>query len=119
MLLIRRNNYSIYRCYRLLSLSKTDNEKFSSSSSIKLNSTFKKLFDSKQFKEALNLLEQNFEKCTDSTIDMAIKACTLSKDYKRGIHIQQRLSSSSLNNCNIQASLLHFYCKSFITTFTI
>ncbi|CAF3289692.1 unnamed protein product [Rotaria socialis] len=44
---------------------------------------------------------------------MAIKACTISKDYKRGTHIQQRLSSKSRNNSYIQAALLCFYleCK--------
>ncbi|CAF3435814.1 unnamed protein product [Rotaria socialis] len=76
-----------------------------------LSSTMKKLFDSKQYKEALNLFDQTFEISTDSTIDMAIKACTISKDYKHGIRIQQRLSSKSRNNCSIQAALLCFYLK--------
>ncbi|CAF4386380.1 unnamed protein product, partial [Rotaria magnacalcarata] len=40
---------------------------------------------------------------------MAIKACTISKDYKRGIRIQQRLSPQSRNNSYIQAALLCFY----------
>ncbi|CAF4144178.1 unnamed protein product [Rotaria magnacalcarata] len=77
-----------------------------------LNSTMKKLFDSKQYKEALNLFDQNFKISTDSTIDMAIKACTISKDYKRGIRIQQKLSFKSRNNSYIQAALLCFYLES-------
>ncbi|CAM4780744.1 unnamed protein product [Rotaria magnacalcarata] len=73
----------------------------------------KKRLDSKRYKEALNLFDQNFEISTDSTIDMAIKACTMSKAYQRGTRIQQRLSSKSLNNSYIQAALLRFYleCK--------
>ncbi|CAF3580501.1 unnamed protein product, partial [Rotaria socialis] len=113
MLLIRNNSYWIYRFNRLLSSCQSKNGKNLFSSSIALNSTMKKLFDSKQYKEALNLFDQNFEISTDSTIDMAIKACTISKDYKRGTHIQQRLSSKSRNNSYIQAALLCFYleCK--------
>ncbi|CAF1040975.1 unnamed protein product [Rotaria magnacalcarata] len=111
MLMIRNNSYWIYRFNRLLSsyLSKNGENLFSSS--VTLNSTMKKLFDSKQYKEALNLFDQNFEICNDSTIDMAIKACTVSKDYSRGTRIQQRLSSKSLNNSYIQATLLRFYLE--------
>ncbi|CAF4107982.1 unnamed protein product [Rotaria magnacalcarata] len=109
--MIRNNSYWIYRFNRLLSsyLSKNGENLFSSS--VTLNSTMKKLFDSKQYKEALNLFDQNFEICNDSTIDMAIKACTVSKDYSRGTRIQQRLSSKSLNNSYIQATLLRFYLE--------
>ncbi|CAM4814765.1 unnamed protein product, partial [Rotaria magnacalcarata] len=78
--------YSIYRFQRLLSLYQKNNETLSISSSVKLNATLKKLLDSKQYKEALDLFDQKFEKCTDFTIDMAIKACTISKDYKRGFN---------------------------------
>ncbi|CAM4792274.1 unnamed protein product [Rotaria magnacalcarata] len=113
MLLIRNNSYwMIYRFNRLLSSCQSKNGENLFSSSMALNSTMKKLFDSKQYKEALNLFDQNFKISTDSTIDMAIKACTISKDYKRGIRIQQRLSSQSRNNSYIQAALLCFYLES-------
>ncbi|CAF4394702.1 unnamed protein product, partial [Rotaria magnacalcarata] len=112
MLLIRNNSYWIYRFNRLLSSCQSKNSENLFSSSIALNSTMKKLFDSKKYKEALNLFDQNFEISTDSTINMAIKACTISKDYKRGIRIQQKLSSKSRNNSYIQAALLCFYSVS-------
>ncbi|CAM4803923.1 unnamed protein product [Rotaria magnacalcarata] len=112
MLLIRNNSYWIYRLNRLLSSCQSKNGENLFSSSMALSSTMKKLFDSKQYKEALNLFDQNFKISTDSTIDMAIKACTISKDYKRGIRIQQRLSAQSRNNSYIQAALLCFYLKS-------
>ncbi|CAF2269847.1 unnamed protein product, partial [Rotaria magnacalcarata] len=73
--------------------------------------TLKKLLDSKQYKEALDLFDQKFEICTDFTIDMAIKACTMSNDYKRGFNIQKRLSSNSLNNPFIQVSLIRLYMQ--------
>ncbi|CAF5223443.1 unnamed protein product, partial [Rotaria magnacalcarata] len=110
MLLVRNNSYwMIYRFNRLLSSCQSKNGENLFSSSMALNSTMKKLFDSKQYKEALNLFDQNFEISTDSTIDMGIKACTISKDYTRGIRIQQRLSFKSRNNSYIQAALLCFY----------
>ncbi|CAF2158315.1 unnamed protein product, partial [Rotaria magnacalcarata] len=115
----RNNSYWIYRLNRLLSSCQSKNGENLFSSSMALSSTMKKLFDSKQYKEALNLFDQNFEISTDSTINMAIKACTISKDYKRGIRIQQRLSSKSRNNSYIQAALLCFYRKSFTNAFKI
>ncbi|CAF1067251.1 unnamed protein product [Rotaria sordida] len=112
MLMIKNNFISIYRFQRLLSIYNKSNEKSTISSSIKLNSTVKELIDAKQYNQALDLFDQNFEICTDYTIDMAIKACTVSNDYKRGINIQQKLSSSSLNSCYIQTSLIRFYMQS-------
>ncbi|CAF4476376.1 unnamed protein product, partial [Rotaria magnacalcarata] len=103
--------YSIYRFQRLLSLYQKNNEILSISSSMKLNAALKKLLDSKQYKEALDLFDQKFEIRTDFTIDMAIKACTMSKDYKRGFNIQKRLSSNSLNNPFIQVSLIRLYMQ--------
>ncbi|CAF3371283.1 unnamed protein product, partial [Rotaria socialis] len=44
-------------------------------------------------------------------IDMAIKACTMLHDYKRGINILQKLSSKSLSNNSIQISLIRFYLE--------
>ncbi|CAF4919750.1 unnamed protein product, partial [Rotaria magnacalcarata] len=111
MLLFKINSYSIYRFQRLLSLYQKNNEILSISSSMKLNAALKKLLDSKQYKEALDLFDQKFEICTDFTIDMAIKACTISKDYKRGFNIQKRLTSNSLNNPFIQVSLIRLYMQ--------
>ncbi|CAF4888848.1 unnamed protein product [Rotaria socialis] len=42
---------------------------------------------------------------------MAIKACTMLHDYKRGINILQKLSSKSLSNNSIQISLIRFYLE--------
>ncbi|CAF4533465.1 unnamed protein product, partial [Rotaria magnacalcarata] len=71
MLLFKNSSYSIYRFQRLLSLYQKNNETPSIPSSMKLNATLKKLLDSKQYKEALDLFDQKFEICTDFTIDMA------------------------------------------------
>ncbi|CAF1522535.1 unnamed protein product [Rotaria sordida] len=109
MLLIKYNSYSMYRFRCFLPLYQNNNKKYSISSSVTLNSRMKKLIDSKQYKEALDLFDQQTEICNNFTIDMAIKACTILNDYKRGITIQQKLSSNSLNNSYIQTSLIHFY----------
>ncbi|CAF0789637.1 unnamed protein product [Rotaria sordida] len=61
--------------------------------------------------KALDLFDQKFEICTDFTIALAIKACTILNDYKRGINIQQKLSSNSLNNSYIQTSLIHLHIQ--------
>jgi hypothetical protein len=85
-----------------------------SSSSVKLDLTMKKLIDLKQYEKALDLYDQQSQIYSDVSINMALKACTKLYDYKRGIHIQQKLSSQSLNNPFIQTSLIHFYSESFI-----
>lgn len=119
MFLIKSNFYSIYRVERLLSLYQKHTVKYSIASSVKLNSTIQKLINSKQYKEALDLFDQKFETCTDYTINMAIKACTALNDHTRGINIQQKLSSNSLNNSYIQTSLIQFYSESFILSIRI
>ncbi|CAF1223357.1 unnamed protein product [Rotaria sordida] len=108
-MLFIKNIYSIYRFQRVLSIYQKNNTKFSNSSSIKLNLTLQKLFGSKQYKEAFEIVDQNFDICTDITINMAIKACAISKDYTRGINIHRKLSSHSINNSYIQASLIQLY----------
>jgi len=45
---------------------------------------------------------------------MALKVRTKLSDYKRGMNIQQKISSHSLNNPFIQTSLIHFYSKSIL-----
>ncbi|CAF0973398.1 unnamed protein product [Rotaria sordida] len=118
-MLFIKNIYSIYRFQRVLSIYQKNNTKFSNSSSIKLNLTLQKLFGSKQYKEAFEIVDQNFDICTDITINMAIKACAISKDYTRGINIHRKLSSHSINNSYIQASLIQLYSKPFILLITI
>ncbi|CAF1671814.1 unnamed protein product [Rotaria magnacalcarata] len=81
------------------------------SSSTKLNATLKTLVDSKQYEEALKHFDQQPNLHTDFSIDMAIKACTMLHDYKRGINILQKLSSNSLSNHYIQISLIRFYME--------
>ncbi|CAF2097988.1 unnamed protein product [Rotaria magnacalcarata] len=81
------------------------------SSSTKLNATLKTLVDSKQYEEASKHFDQQPNLHTDFSIDMAIKACTMLHDYKRGINILQKLSSNSLSNHYIQISLIRFYME--------
>ncbi|CAF3981250.1 unnamed protein product, partial [Rotaria sp. Silwood1] len=69
----------------------------------------KQLIDAKKYKEALDVFDSKFELCTDYSINMAIKACTIINDYNRGVNIQQKLSSNSLNSSYIQTSLIRFY----------
>ncbi|CAF4683867.1 unnamed protein product [Rotaria sp. Silwood1] len=70
--------------------------------------------DSKKYKQALNLFNEQSAIATNSTIVIAIKACTQLHDYKTGFDIQQKLSSKALNDPYIQTSLIHFYNKLFI-----
>jgi hypothetical protein len=86
----------------------------SSPSSIKLDLTMKKLIDSKQYRKALDLFDQQCHLCSDVIINMALKACTKLHDYQRGMNIQRQLSPHSLNIPFIQTSLIHFYSESFI-----
>ncbi|CAF4661149.1 unnamed protein product, partial [Rotaria socialis] len=104
------NGYWIYRLNRLLSSCQSKNGENLFSPSTALSSTMKKLFDSKQYKEALNLFDQTFEISTDSTIDMAIKACTISKDYKhvecKDIDNAMHLFSSITNKSNYMYTVM-------------
>ncbi|CAF1016309.1 unnamed protein product [Rotaria sordida] len=111
MLQIKNIRFSLYQFPRLLSLYQKKNEEFFNSSSIKFNSILKNLINSKQYEKALDLFDKNYEICTDLSINMAIKACTILQDYKRGINIQKKLSTNSLNNPYIQISLIRFYMQ--------
>ncbi|CAF3542686.1 unnamed protein product [Rotaria socialis] len=82
----------------------------------KLNSTMKTLIDSKEYKNALNLFHEHYDRSTDFTRNMAIKACTNLCDCQEGHKILQKLPATSLNNPYIQTSMIHFY--SFITNKT-
>ena len=74
----------------------------------------KALIDSKQYRKALTLFDQQSQTFTDLEINMALKACTSLNEYQRGVKIHQQLSSQSLNNPLIQSSLIRFYSKQFI-----
>lgn len=121
MMLSKNNTYLIYRLNRLLSVfqSTSTRSSYLPSTSTTLSSSLKKLFDSKQYKKLIDTVDENFSKCTNSNIQMAIKACSLSKDYKRVIRIEQKLSPAVLNNTMIQESLLRFYCRLSIIFFGI
>jgi hypothetical protein len=82
-----------------------------SSSTINLNATMKKLISSRHYKQALDLFDQEYPRCTDATFTLALKACTKLGDHQRGVRIHQQLSSQLLRNPFIQASLIHFYSK--------
>ncbi|CAF1310395.1 unnamed protein product [Adineta steineri] len=81
----------------------------SSSSSIQLGSTMKKLIDSKEYKKVLNLYDKHCEMCTDFAIDMTIKACIQLNDYERIKNIEKNLSTKSFNSSFIQTSLIQFH----------
>ncbi|CAF1305070.1 unnamed protein product [Rotaria sordida] len=111
MLRVKNTFNSTYQFQRLFSLYKTNNEKNSISSPAHLNSTIKKLIDTKQYKQAVDLCYQNLEKCTNYTISIAINACNILNDYQRGIDIKEKISSNSLQNSYIQTSLIRFYLQ--------
>lgn len=98
---------------RFLSVNSNDNnhEVHSISSSVRLNSVMKQLIDAKKYKAALDVFESKYQLSTDYSINMAIKASTITKDYNRLLNIKKKISSSSLRNSYIQTSLIQFYCK--------
>jgi hypothetical protein len=74
-----------------------------------------KLIDSKQYRNALDIFDQQPELSSDIAINLTLKACTKLNDYQRGFNIQRQLSLKSLKNPFIQTSLIHFCSKSLIT----
>lgn len=98
----------MYRLNRLLSSFQSESSPSLSlpSTSTTFRPTLKKLFDSKQYKKLIDIVDENFSKCINSIIQMAIKACSLSKHYKRVIRIEQKLSPAILNNTMTQESLI-------------
>ena len=84
----------------------------STSSLTQLDMTMKRWVDSKQYRQALDLFEQQPTHRTNVSINMAIKACTAINDYQRGTDIIQHLSLFSMKNPFIQTSLIRFYSKS-------
>ena len=80
-----------------------------SSAAIKLNSNMKRLIESQQYRQALDLFNQQFRLANDATITLALKASAHLRSYEHGFHIHQQLSTKSLTNPWIQSSLIHFY----------
>jgi hypothetical protein len=78
----------------------------------------KKLFDSKQYKKALDVFHEQSESRTDVSINIALKSCTMLRNYEYGKIIRQQLSSHSLNNKFIQTSLIQFYSELFLLCLT-
>ncbi len=101
----------------LFSYMRTSKLSFVSFSSTELNSTMKKLIDSKEYKKALDIFYKQSQFQTDASINMALKASTKLNDYKRGMNIVKQFSKDSLKNSFIQTSLIDFYSKSFTHSF--
>ncbi|CAF1100411.1 unnamed protein product [Didymodactylos carnosus] len=98
---------------RLFNIDQTKYRYFSiiSSSPIKLNATMKKLIESRQYKEVLDLFDRQSQVFTDSTLTLALKACAKLCDRERGIRIHRQLSSQALRDSFTQTSLIHFYMQ--------
>ena len=69
------------------------------------------LISSKRYKEALELYHQQTTLTSHIVTNLALKACTNLKDYRTGIEIHQRLTSTLLEDPFIQTSLIHLYSK--------
>ena len=83
-----------------------------SSTATPLESTMKKLTDSRQYQKVLDLFGQQSSIPTTSTaLTLALKACTKLHDRERGIEIHRQLSTRSLEDPYVQTSLIHFYSK--------
>jgi len=67
----------------------------------------KKLIDSKQYRKALNLFDEQSEISFDFTISLALKACTKLNDRQRGNKIQQQLSPKSLKHYSFSFTVNH------------
>ena len=88
----------------------------STSSLTQLDSTMKRLVDSKQYHQALDLFHKQSTRHTDISVNMAIRACIGLQDHQRGYDLIRTLSSDSLKNYYTQASLIRFYSKSNISS---
>jgi hypothetical protein len=73
----------------------------------------KELINVGRYKEALDLFDHPSQVSNDFSLSLALKACTKLGLRERGIQIHQGLSSKSLSDPFIQATLIHFYmqCK--------
>ena len=84
----------------------------STSSLTQLESNMKRLVDSKQYHQALDLFHRQSTRHTDISVNMAIRACIGLQDHQRGYDLIRTVSSDALNNYYTQASLIRFYSKS-------
>ena len=73
----------------------------------------KELINVRRYKEALDLFDHPSQVSNDFSLSLALKACSKLGLRERGIQIHQGLSSKSLSDPFIQATLIHFYmqCK--------
>jgi len=83
----------------------------------KLDQQMIEFVNSKQYKQAIKLFKQS-KVHTDISINMALKACTLLKNYEFGKQIEQQLSVRSQQNEFIQSSLLQLYSKFILCSIT-
>ena len=79
--------------------------------SINMNIKMKKLINARQYKDALDVFDCQSQRSDDVSLNLALKACTKLSNNERGIEIHKKLSSKSLQNRFIQASLVNFYSK--------
>ena len=77
-----------------------------------LESTMKKLTESRHYQQVLDLFGQQSPIPTTSTaLTLALKACTKRRDWERGIRLHRELSTQSLRDPYVQTALIHFYSK--------
>ncbi|CAF5123931.1 unnamed protein product, partial [Rotaria sp. Silwood1] len=69
----------------------------------------KKLIDSRQYKQALDLFDRQLQMSTNVTFTLALKACSQLNDHQWGVRIHEQLSLKSLKDPFLQTSLIHFY----------
>ncbi len=84
---------------------------------IDYGSQMKKLNDNRQFKEAIELYENQIKKqnkrISTLSVNQALKACIELDDIKRAKEISQNLSLSMTNNSFILANIIRLHSKLF------
>ena len=72
----------------------------------------KKLTESRQYRQVLDLFDQQSSiPSTSTALTLALKACTQLRARERGIRIHRQLSPQSLRDPYIRTSLIHFYSE--------
>ena len=94
-----------------ISLSSSSSSSSSPSLSKDITSKMKKLLDDKPYRQVLNLFDKQTKPWKDTTIPMAIKACIYLNEHQRIQDIEEKLSPSSLNNRDIQTTLIQFHSE--------
>jgi hypothetical protein len=82
-----------------------------SASSRELESSMKRLTESGQYRQALDLFDQYSSNFTSIAWTQALKACAKLRDRERGIEIHRQLRGEALQDPFLQTSLLHFYSE--------